>query len=75
MTASGMLEVTTAKVCSVNCYPHCPQLAFRDKYGTVASQQLAYDDFVRAIDSIPSSVTIAFSGFSEPFASAIWRKA
>ena len=65
-TGVPMMEVTTAKVCPVNCAPVCPQVAFRLVYGQ-ASFQLSLENFKKAISTIPSSVTISFSGFCEPF--------
>jgi Iron-sulfur cluster-binding domain len=61
------LEITTAKVCPPNCAPHCPQEKFRDAYGIAATQRLSYDDFQRAIETVPTDVRIDFSGFCEPF--------
>jgi iron-sulfur cluster protein len=63
----GQLEITTAKVCPVNCKPHCPQEKFREAYGGRAQELLSYDDFCQAIETVPSTVWIGFSGFAEPF--------
>jgi hypothetical protein len=60
------LEVTTAKVCPVNCYPYCPQTKFREVYGD-RGDFLTYDDFKLALSHVPKGVRINFAGFSEPF--------
>ena len=61
-----ILEVTTAKNCSVNCYPFCPQLKFREAYGD-AGDFLSFEDFSMALSHTPKDVQITFGGFSEPF--------
>jgi len=63
---SRYLDITTAKVCPVNCYPYCPQPKFRDAYGD-ATNLLSFDDFALALSHVPKDVGIAFSGFCEPF--------
>lgn len=60
------LEITTVKTCTVNCYPFCPQLKFRDSYGAQASV-LSLEDFKKALSNVPKEIRIRFSGFSEPF--------
>lgn len=63
------LDVTTARVCSVNCRPWCPQMEFRQAYG---DQQfhLQFEDFKLALSKTPRRVNIVFAGFSEPFMNA-----
>jgi len=60
------LEITTVKNCSVNCYPYCPQLKFREAYGSNPNL-LSFENFRIVIDKLPTEVGIDFSGFSEPF--------
>jgi hypothetical protein len=60
------LAITTVKTCSVNCYPYCPQLKFREAYGD-REAFLSYDDFKLALSHVPKDVRIIFAGFSEPF--------
>jgi radical SAM protein with 4Fe4S-binding SPASM domain len=63
---SRYLDITTATVCPVNCYPYCPQAKFTDAYGDSA-RLLSFDDFALALSHVPKDVGIAFSGFCEPF--------
>jgi hypothetical protein len=60
------LDITTAKVCPMKCYPYCPQMKFRTAYGD-ASSLLSFDDFALALSHVPKDVGICFSGFCEPF--------
>ena len=60
------LEITTVKVCPIDCYPICPQRKFRQIYGN-QKEVLSYEDFSKVIETVPKEVWIAFSGFSEPF--------
>ena len=61
-----LLAITTVKNCSVNCYPYCPQLKFREVYGD-RGNILSYADFETALSHTPKEVTIGFEGFAEPF--------
>jgi hypothetical protein len=61
------LEITTSRVCPVNCKPYCPQERFREAFGGVGQALLSYEDFARAISTVPPEVSIGFAGFSEPF--------
>ena len=60
------LQISTVKTCSMNCYPYCPQLKFREAYGNRADF-LSFDDFALALSKTPKDVQITFSGFAEPF--------
>jgi hypothetical protein len=61
-----IIEITTVKNCSVNCYPVCPQMKFREAYGDQASF-LSFDNFKLALSHVPKDVHVNFAGFSEPF--------
>jgi hypothetical protein len=60
------LEITTVKNCTVDCYPYCPQLKFREAYGNDPNV-LSFENFKTVIDKLPREVEIDLSGFSEPF--------
>jgi hypothetical protein len=64
----GLLDVTVAKVCPVDCAPLCPQRPFQAVYGTLAApaSRLSLDNFRIAISTVPERVTIGFGAFSEP---------
>ena len=61
------LEITTAKLCPVNCYI-CPnndvlQEAYPDK---AAQSLLSYGDFELVLSKTPKDVLMVFAGFGEP---------
>jgi sulfatase maturation enzyme AslB (radical SAM superfamily) len=59
-----LLEITTVSNCVINC-EYCPQKAFQRSYR--GCNVLAFEDFKRALSTVPKTVEIHFSGFSEPF--------
>ena len=61
-----VVELTLAKVCSVNCAPMCPQMKAREAYGD-GDVLLSMDNFKTALDHIPKDVDIVFAGHAEPF--------
>jgi hypothetical protein len=63
---SGWIEITTNVGCPNNC-EYCPQEVFLKSYGAVSSKYLSIDVFNTFLSRIPKSVSIVFSGFSEPF--------
>ena len=63
----AQVEITTCRICPVNCKPYCPQEKFREAFGGQGQVMLSYDDFRRAISTVPREVWIGFAGFSEPF--------
>lgn len=64
-TSGESLDITTTKVCAVNCAPVCPQVAFQQVYGD-SDRLLSLENFKTAVAKVPTSVRINFSGFSEP---------
>lgn len=61
---SESLEITTVAPCTINC-TFCPHDAYLSAYGK--SDLMKLDEFKRALATVPKSVRIVFSGFSEPF--------
>ena len=60
----GRLEITTHIGCPINCID-CPQTLLRSKYqGKI---MMDFDEYKYAIDKVPTSVRIDFSGMCEPF--------
>lgn len=66
MNDHRVVELTLAKVCSVNCAPMCPQMKAREAYGK-GDILLSMDNFRTALDHIPKDVDIVFAGHAEPF--------
>jgi hypothetical protein len=62
---AAYLEITTNIKCPNKCL-YCPQSLFVERYGT-GEQNLSFENFKLAIDKLPLSSTVCFSGFSEPF--------
>ena len=62
---NGRLEITTRIGCPIDCLD-CPQALLRSKYS--GRKTMAFDDFRKAIDKVPSGTRIDFSGMCEPFA-------
>ena len=62
---SGRLEITTHIGCPMNC-DDCPQALLMSKYK--GRKTMAFADYKKAIDKVPASVRIDFSGMCEPFA-------
>jgi radical SAM protein with 4Fe4S-binding SPASM domain len=60
-----VIEFNLMKGCPINCYPFCPQKRYLDSYK--GKEMTTLDDFKLMIKTIPSTVTIDFAGFSEPF--------
>lgn len=65
-TRARCLDITTAKICSVDCRYWCPQVKFREVYGEEPIL-LTLDDFKLALSKTPKDINIVFAGFSEPF--------
>ena len=64
---AASLEITTAIGCRVNCR-FCPQETLRRRYvGPGRKRVLDPSDFARYLEKVPSSVSIHFSGMSEPW--------
>lgn len=61
-----LLAITTTKNCSVNCYPFCPQMKFRQIYGD-REDFLSYEDFQLVLSHVPKNLMLGFEGFCEPF--------
>ena len=61
---SGRLEITTHIGCPVNCMD-CPQGLLLSRYQ--GNKTMDFEDYKRAIDKVPPSVRIDFSGMCEPF--------
>ena len=59
------LEITTNIGCPVNCRNLCPQDILLRRYE--GPRLLSLDKFKEYLKSVPNSVEIVFSGFSEPF--------
>ena len=64
---ADQVEITTCRVCPVNCKPYCPQEKFREAYGGRGQEMLSFEYFRQAISTVPREVWIGFAGFSEPF--------
>lgn len=64
---TGQLEITTVSRCVIDCEPMCPQRVLAKALDHPALLQLKLEDFKLALSTIPPDVSIAFSGFSEPF--------
>lgn len=58
------LEITTNTRCSVGCF-HCPQDVLKRSY--CGQEWMSLDNFKGALRTVPKTVLIDFSGFSEPF--------
>lgn len=63
-----MMEITTGIGCVVNC-KFCPQKTFLKSYKG-KKRKLSFEDFKIALDKMPKSTIIIFSGFAEPFLNA-----
>lgn len=61
---SGRLEITTHIGCPMNC-DDCPQALLKSKYK--GRKTMDFEDYKKAIDKVPRSVRIDFSGMCEPF--------
>ena len=59
------LEITTHIGCPINCLD-CPQALLRSKY--TGKRDMDLDEYKAAIDKVPKSCRIDFSGMCEPFA-------
>jgi hypothetical protein len=59
------LEITTNIGCPVNCRNYCPQDILLSHYE--GPRLLSFDKFKEYLKTVPKSVEIIFSGFSEPF--------
>ncbi|VVB99045.1 Uncharacterised protein [uncultured archaeon] len=59
------LEITTKIGCKNNC-SYCPQSIIIKAYKG-KEKELSFENFVRAISTVPADVGICFSGFCEPF--------
>jgi len=59
------LEVTTNIGCPVDCHSYCPQDILLRRYE--GTRLLSLDMFKKCLKSVPKSVEVIFSGFSEPF--------
>lgn len=59
-----LFEINAVVGCSIAC-KYCPQKKLINAY--TGKKMLSLEDFKTAIDKIPPYMTIAFSGFSEPF--------
>lgn len=60
----GRLEITTHIGCPMNC-DDCPQALLRSTYK--GHKTMSFYDYKKAIDKVPTSVRIDFSGMCEPF--------
>jgi len=65
MLTEPYLEITTQIGCRVNCIEYCPQEIIVQKHRGM--KPLTLENFKEYITSVPPNVSIAFSGFSEPF--------
>jgi radical SAM protein with 4Fe4S-binding SPASM domain len=59
------LEITTRIGCKVNCIKYCPQELIVANHKTDCN--LTFGTFRHLLSTVPSSVTIQFAGFCEPF--------
>jgi len=59
------LEICTKIGCSVSCLKYCPQEIITTQYS--GKRLLSLESFKALIASVPSNVTIIFSGVAEPF--------
>ena len=64
------LAITTNVGCRNMC-SYCPQKIFIQAYKKRSGiTKMSFNDFVTAIDSVPRSICLSFSGFSEPWLNA-----
>mgnify|MGYP001474531428 CR=1 FL=1 len=71
VVTNPVLEVTTTIGCPVACV-YCPQKALRNTYAhrSGASKSMSLVDFEVYLSSVPTSVDVHFSGYSEPWSNA-----
>jgi len=63
--SNSSLEITTMIGCPLMC-TYCPQDSLRDAYGDDV-KYMSLDDFKTAIDKVPTTVRLDFSGQAEPW--------
>ncbi len=61
-----VLEFTLAMGCPVNCKQYCPQEVLLKKYGN-KERMMSFDTFKQILSVVPTSVSLNFAGFCEPF--------
>jgi len=65
-----VLEITTRIGCKNNC-SYCPQDTLIRAYSVKnADSELSFDTLRKCLETVPTNVSIHFSGFSEPFLNA-----
>jgi radical SAM protein with 4Fe4S-binding SPASM domain len=60
------LEITTKIGCKLAC-KFCPQKTLVTNYSDKSNTLLDFDNYKKFLETVPTSVDIHFSGFSEPF--------
>lgn len=63
---TGHLEITTKIGCKLAC-KFCPQKTLVTSYQDKSNTLFQLDDFYKVLETVPTSIDIHFSGFSEPF--------
>ena len=72
---ASLMEINTNIACRVQC-DFCPQTLLIDKYSSKNKIKnidygnpalMSFETFKTCLDKIPKSVTILFSGYTEPF--------
>ena len=69
---TGHLEITTKIGCKLAC-KFCPQKTLVNNYKQKINTLFDLDQFYKVIETVPASIDIHFSGFSEPFLNvSVW---